>query len=63
MKNKLRPLGKITSDLEPLIEELIDGHKLQWGEVLFLIYGYLMIHYSDAQEQYEDGTNPKFTYK
>jgi len=59
---KLRPLGKITDALEPLIEELIDGHGLQHGEVLNLIRGYLEIHYPDARETYKDGRHPKFFY-
>ena len=58
----LRPLGKITSDLELLIEEMIEGHDMQWNEVLFIIYGYLMVHYPDAQETYLDGSHPEFYY-
>lgn len=36
--SKLRPLGNITSDLEKLLEELVDEHDLQTGEILALIY-------------------------
>ena len=60
---KIRPLGKITDDFEPLIEEMVDGHDMQMGEILYLIYGYLMIHYPDCIEEFKDGTNPKFKYQ
>lgn len=62
-KNKLRPLGQITDDLEPLICELIDQHKLQMHEVLALIHGYIQCHFPEAIEIYEDdGSNPVFRY-
>lgn len=59
---KLRPLGDITLDMELLIEELVDGHDLQWGEILGLTYSYLMIHYPNAREEYLDGSHPEFYY-
>ena len=60
--DKIRPLGDITLDLEPLLNEMIEDHDLQWGEVLHLIHGYLVIHHPDAQEEYTKGGNPKFYY-
>ena len=49
--------------VEPIIEEMIEGHDLQWFEVLSLVHGYLMSHYPDAKEIYEeDGTSPAFYY-
>ena len=59
---KIRPLGQITEDLEPLIEEMVDGHDMQMGEILYLLYGYLMIHYPECIEEFEDGTKPLFKY-
>ena len=61
-KRKIRPLGNITQDLENLVEEMVDDHELQWGEILNLVYGYLVIHRPDAQEEYMDGSNPDFYY-
>jgi len=61
-KKKLRPLGKVTQDLEPLLLEMCEEHEMQWGEVLNLIKGYLEIHCPGAQEQYADGGSPIFYY-
>lgn len=58
----IRRLGDITEDLEPLIFELVEGHDMQWGEILNLIKGYLEIHCPGAQEEYEDGTRPIMYY-
>lgn len=63
MKPKLRPLGDITADLEPLILEMTGPHKLQVHEVLGIIHAYLMVHCPDAFEEYEDGSGrPEFHY-
>jgi len=61
-KKKIRPTGKILLDMEPLLEELVDDHDLQWYDVLFLILGWLMVHRPSAQEEYLDGTRPVFYY-
>lgn len=61
-KKKIRPTGKILLDMEPLLEELVDDHDLQWYDILFLVLGWLMVHRPDAQEQYLDGTKPVFFY-
>lgn len=50
------------SDMELLLEELVDDHDLQWYEVLALIFGWLTVHRPDAQEEYHDGTRPVFFY-
>lgn len=62
MKNKLRPLGNITSDLEPLILEMAVDHDLQHGEILNLIRGYLEIHLPEQKEKYVDGSQIIFYY-
>lgn len=59
---KLRPLGEITADLEPLLLEMAIDHDLQHGEILNLIRGYLEIHVPDQREEYEDNTVPIFYY-
>lgn len=59
---KIRPMGQITEDLEPLILEMIEQHELQWHEILAIIHGYLMVHCPQGQEQYTEGGNPKYYY-
>ena len=60
--DKLRPLGDITQDLEPLLLEMVEQHEMQWGEILHVIYGYLKVHCPDAREEYTSGGNPEFYY-
>lgn len=59
---KLRPLGQITTQLEPLLEEMTDAHELQAHEILGIIFLWLQVHRPDAIETYLDGTNPAFRY-
>lgn len=59
---KLRPVGQILLDLEPLLQELVCDHDLQWGDVLNLVRGYLEVHLPGGQEQYTAGGNPVFYY-
>lgn len=61
-KKKLRPLGEVLLDLEPVIEEMVDGHDLQYGDILNLIHGYLVVHYPEAKEQYVSEDSPIFYY-
>jgi hypothetical protein len=54
----------VTSDLENILEEMTDpeGHDMQWHEVFFAVFGWLMIHAPQAKEEYEDGTSPVLYY-
>lgn len=62
-QKKIRPLGAVMLDLEPLIEELIYEHDLQWSDVLGLVYAYLMAHCPSARETYiDDGSHPQYYY-
>lgn len=62
-KKKIRPLGQILLDIEPLVLEMIDDHDLQFGDILGMCYQYLEIHCPDAKEVYsDDGTSPIFYY-
>jgi hypothetical protein len=61
-KKKIRPTGNIMLDMEPLLEELVDDHDLQWYDILFLVLGWLMVHRPHAQEEYKDGSRPVFYY-
>ena len=59
-KIKLRRLGDIMLDLEPLLEEMVIGHDLQRHEVMNLIHGYVQMHFKDSLEEYEDGSEIEF---
>lgn len=62
-KLKLRPLGDVTGDIEPLMQELMYAHKLQWHEILALVHGYLQSHFPEGQEIYNaDKSKPIFFY-
>jgi hypothetical protein len=58
----MRALGKILLELEPLIDELIDDHDVQWADILNLVHSHLVVHRPDAQEIYMDDSNPVFFY-
>ena len=59
---KLRPLGQVTLDLEVILEEMVDSHELQMGEILAIVKAWVEIHRPDALEIYEDGSNPFYFY-
>lgn len=58
MKSKLRPLGKITTDLEPLLYELVEGHELQLHEVFGILHAWASVHYPNSIEIYLDNSSP-----
>ncbi len=60
--SKVRRLGDVTQDLEPLLLEMAVNHDLQHGEILNIIRGYLEIHVPSQRESYTDGTHPIFFY-
>lgn len=62
MGKSIRPLGDITLDLEPLINEMVNDHELQKGEILALINVYLDIHHPECIEKYVEGGQPVFYY-
>lgn len=59
--SKLRPLGEITADMEPLLFEMVEGHKLQYQEVVYNIISWLETHYPEAKPRYTDGNTWVFT--
>lgn len=59
---KIRPLGQILLELEPLILEAMEAHDLQHGDFLAIVHKYLTVHYPGGLEEYEDGTHPEFYY-
>lgn len=60
--SKPRKVGDILLDLEVILDELIDSHELQFGDILNLVYGHLIVHRLDAQEEYTAGGHPVFWY-
>lgn len=58
-KKKLRPLGEITADLEPLYFEMLLDHGLQRHEVIGLFLQWAETHMIGL-ETYEDGSHPVF---
>jgi hypothetical protein len=62
MSKKIRPLGRITDEMEDLLLEMVYSHEMQTGEILNIIRGYLEIHCPDAKEEYMDGSHPEFYY-
>lgn len=59
---KLRPLGDVLIDLEPVIEEMVEDHELEWGDILNLVRGYLEVHYPEAKEVYVSEDSPIYYY-
>lgn len=53
---KLRPLGQISDDMEPLLEEMVDRHEMQAQEVLHNILSWLSAHRPHCFPEYEDGS-------
>lgn len=61
-KSNKRTVGDALLDLEELWFEVLDDHELQLGDVHYNLQGWAHIHYPDAVELYEDGTEPVFFY-
>lgn len=59
---KARPMGDIMLDLENLVTEMVETHDLQWGDILSLVHGYLMVHNPGAREEYVEGGHPVYYY-
>ena len=59
-KKKLRRVGDIMLDMEPLLFELHVDHDMQYHEVLYLIYGWQRVHVKQQVETYLDGSHPVF---
>lgn len=59
---KLRPLGKITTDLEKLLDEMYIQHELQLHEVLAIVKQTTQTHFPESIELYEDDSAPVLYY-
>ena len=58
-----KTLGKLMMELESILDQMIDQHELQSGDILNLVHGHLVSHRPDAFEQYiDDGSSPVFYY-
>lgn len=60
--SKIRPLGDILLDIEPLLLEAMVDHDLQYGDMLGMLYAYLLVHLPDNKEVYDEGGSPVFYY-
>lgn len=58
---RVRPLGEILLDLEPLLNEAME-HGLQHGDMLALIHVWLTTHRPGDREDYVEGGHPEFYY-
>lgn len=61
-KKKLRRLGDITQDLEPLLQEMAIDHDMQIHEIMAIVLKYLQMHCPDSIEEFTDGTRPVHYY-
>jgi len=59
---KLRKLGDITQDMEPLLLEMAVDHDMQAHEILGIVYAYLRAHVSSCLEEYDDGTQAVYYF-
>ncbi len=63
-KKPLRPMGEILLDLETILEEMVDEHQLQAGDILYDVYGWIETHRPEALERYTmDSSNPVLRYR
>lgn len=49
-------------NIEPLLLEMTEEHKMQWYEILNIIKGYLEVHCLESRETYNDETHPVMYY-
>lgn len=56
-----KSFGDLLLEHEKIMQQFV-AHGLQWGDILFLTYGYLMVHCPEAREEYTDGGNPELHY-
>lgn len=54
----MRALGDILLEMEELLDEMVDDHDLQWGDIRSLVMQHLRTHRPDAQEEYTEGGHP-----
>jgi len=59
---KKASIGELLLDLESILDEMVDVHGLQTGDIMALVYSHLVVHRPDAFEEYEDGSKPIHYY-
>jgi hypothetical protein len=57
-KPKIRPLGVITSEMEPLLFEMTGPHQMQIHEIIGGILAWAEVHSPGSIEGYLDGSRP-----
>lgn len=61
---KKKTIGKTLLELETILDEMVDVHELQMGDILALVHVHLKVHRPDCVEVYEeDETTPTFKYE
>ena len=58
----MKTLGDLMFQVEDLVEQFVDVHDMQRGEIMALIDNYIVTHYPGAIEEYEDGSSPIYFY-
>lgn len=61
-KQKIRPVGEITTDMEKYLSELAYDHEMQHHEILGLVLAWLIAHNPEGTEPYTDGALPFYYY-
>ena len=61
-KKKLRPMGEILLELEPLILEMVYNQGLQNGDIYGILNKYLEVHCPSSLETYDNGEHPILYY-
>lgn len=59
---KTETYGETLLELEAVLDKLVDLHEAQWGDILYSVYGHLVVHRPDAREEYITGGHPSFFY-
>lgn len=59
---KMRKLGNVLLDMEPLLNELADQHCLQRGDIIALIFQQITMHNPQCIEEFDDNTRPVYFY-
>lgn len=60
--SKIRPMGDIIYDMEKILEEMVDSHDLQKGDIIALAASWIDRHRPSSIESYLDGSIPVLYY-
>jgi hypothetical protein len=60
--SRIRSFGKILLDMEILLDEMVDDHDVQLGDLLGLVNSWAQVHRPDCIEEYIEGGRPAHFY-